>query len=224
MSSKILKNKSLFLFDFDGTLADTSGDIESSVNHLLTYYGLPPITFAQFKQHVGTGVTQLIDGILKEFYAAEKIDLTTALEIYNKHHVNNLTNTVKLYPQALELLKFLKESQCLCGIISNKYSFYTRKILDHLKISEFFTLVYGPDNVPERKPAPDGILLALKETKKEASQAVIIGDSLPDIIAGQNAGITTVAVTYGFNDEKKLTSQHPDCLFNDLGEIIKALN
>lgn len=224
MTANIIKEKKLFLFDFDGTLADTSGDIENSINHLLNHYQLAILSFGHFRQHVGTGVHQLITGILEEFYPANKIDINEALAIYNEHHVNNLTTTVKLYPGVRELLSFLKKENKLAGIISNKYSFYTEKIVNYLQLQDLVVLIYGPDNVPVRKPAPDGIWQALKATNIPPAEAIIIGDSLPDILAGKKAGITTAAVTYGFNTAEKLSRENPDYLFSTLNELLQAIS
>lgn len=213
----LIEQKKLFLFDFDGTLVDTSLDILNSVNHLRRHYGLKAFSFDEAKKYIGIGLQKLVEGVVSE---RPEIDIREAIEIYREHHKLHLLDKVRFYPEVPETLQELENSGKILGIITNKYSTFSAQILKHLKCPVKFRLIFGPDNTTERKPSPGPILKALEQTGIPAAAAVMIGDSIYDLHSAKAAQVTTVACLYGFNDEKTLLLESPDFAIKNPGELL----
>ncbi len=186
---------SLIIFDLDGTLIDSAGDISTALNYAIRPYGLPAVTLEETKAYIGEGVTIMIEKLLalKGTISLNKKTLTKRfLEYYSSHLVANTAP----YPEVRETLERL--SPCRKAVISNKLTGLAEKTLDALDLLKHFELVAGGDSSSERKPSPVPILRVLSLLDVAPHEALMVGDSVYDIAAGRAAGLKTVAVTYGY--------------------------
>jgi phosphoglycolate phosphatase len=213
----LITEQQLYIFDFDGTLADTSADILASINYLRKHYALPPLSFTEARKYIGIGQTKLIEGFLAE---VPELNLSEATRLFREHHESQLTNRVKLYPGTAETLQSMFAQGKKLAIVSNKYSFYVEKILNHLQARAYFSLILGPDNVEKRKPDPLPLFQTAEKLKIALTKTVMVGDSRYDIEVGKNAGVTTVACTYGFNTRAELAVYQPDYYIDKFSELI----
>lgn len=202
----LVQQKQLFLFDFDGTLMDSSLDILASINHTRTRLGLATMTFEQARKYIGVGQQALVEGVIEN----AAITVQEAVAIYKEHHERHMYDYIHFYPGIPELLTTLVREGKTLGIVSNKYSNYTKKILAHVGNTFPFAVVIGPDTLNIRKPDPAVITYACAQTQNTISQTVMLGDSLIDILAAQNAEVTSVACLWGFNTREELAVQNPD--------------
>jgi len=191
-----LGSKKLFVFDFDGTLANTLQDITTSVNHVRSHLSLSQLSTKEVTLHIGKGQGDLVRGIAEDAGTTQEEVLT----LYREHHEKHLLEYVQYYPGVAGTIRLLKKRNNKIVILSNKFSHYCREIVAHLKPRLEFDLILGPDSVPQRKPDPSGIFLAAEELGIGLEKTVMIGDSEYDIKAGINAGVTTVACLYGYGD------------------------
>lgn len=203
----------LVIFDLDGTLVDTSGDITDALNHALIPCGLPPMTEKDAIKLVGEGLTKLIEKILgEERKDLKEKALNSFIEYYSSHLVVHST----LYPNVRETLSALRGIKK--AVISNKREALSRRLLKELDVLEHFDLIVGSDTAPEKKPSPIPVLYVLDKLGVAAPEAVMVGDSNLDIEAGKKAGIfKSIAVTYGYRDRDTL--KEADYFIDDMGEL-----
>ena len=211
----------LVIFDLDGTLIDSRLDLVHSVNAALRHIGRPALPEDVIASYVGDGAPVLIQRAL----GGETIDegpvrkgLEFFLSYYREHKLDHTT----VYPGIVEALAAIQHSgngtPRKMAVLSNKPVGPSRAIVDALGLGGFFAQVYGGNSFASKKPEPEGALKLLQESGAQPDQAVIVGDSHTDIETGQNAGLWTVAVTYGFAPHT-LEDQHPDIVVDHPREL-----
>jgi phosphoglycolate phosphatase len=184
----------LILFDLDGTLIDSVGDIAAAANHALAPLGVRPVDRAETRDLVGEGPARLIEKLLLTRGLALDADplVKKTVEYYSSHLA---VHTVP-YPGVVEALTSLGAYRK--AVVSNKPGALTDGVLRELELSPYFDEVLGSDALPERKPSPTPILHLMEHFHSAPAETVIVGDSPIDVTAGRAAGIWTVAVTYGY--------------------------
>jgi 2-phosphoglycolate phosphatase len=205
------------LFDFDGTLADSYPAIAASVNHVRARHGLPPLPEEEVRRHVGHGGGYL----LKHTVPAGSIEANTAA--YRAHHPSVLRQGTRLMPEADRTLRRLHQLGLLLGICSNKPIDFTRELTVYLGIASYLNVVLGPEDVPQPKPAPDMLRLALARLNVAAAETLYVGDMTVDIKTARAAGVAVWIVPTGSDTVETLQQAHPDRLLRDLGELRELL-
>ena len=189
----------LLLFDLDGTLVDTIRDISNALNYALHSHGIKELSVEETKSLVGEGVTKLIEKVLGQRNRQSGEDVRNKfLAFYTEH----LTDFSSVYPGVKETLGLLADYRK--AVISNKREYQSAEILKRLTLLGNFDFVVGSDTTPEKKPSPVPLLHVIQKLAVKPEGSVMIGDSNFDIEAGKNAGVATVAVTYGYRDQTYL--------------------
>ncbi len=210
-----MQSVNLLIFDLDGTLADTKRDIAMAVNLTLTEYGLPTKEEALIYSYVGDGVRKLLqrafeeqpDGVYDE-----------AILAFRQHYMDHLLDTTQFYPGMMEALDYFKDKKKV--VATNKPFEYTQKILDGLGVCDHFDLVLSGDVADQQlKPHPAMLQTALTQLDISPAQAVMIGDSVNDILAAKAAGVKSCAVGYGFGSMEDLSLQNPDFFCEEASEL-----
>jgi phosphoglycolate phosphatase len=209
--------KPAYLFDLDGTLADTLADIAASVNHVRTAHHLPALTTVQVRGFVGDGALKLLERALAEVGAFETIR-DTAWQIYREHHLAQCTVHVQPYPGVVRWLERWHAERRPLGVVTNKSSAFVLRILEHLDLARFFPVVICGDTLPFKKPDPRPLRVALERLGAAHGQAMMVGDGLQDLRAGKAAGLRTAAVLFGFRDEALLRAEGADEYWRRFGE------
>ncbi len=145
------------------------------------------------------------------------VDLSRFMEIYGAR----LTAITRPYPGVRETLNLLHGEGWRMGVCTNKREAFARAIVDDLELSEFFSIVSGPDTFGVSKPDPRQLL----ETAKAAggySPVFFVGDSEVDVASAQAAGYPVIALTYGYS-KVPLESLSPDALLSDFTEVPGAI-
>lgn len=210
-----MKTIDLFIFDLDGTLIDTLGDITASVNFTLARLGRQPLDMNTVRRYVGDGIDVLIERSL----GGRSDQFADAVAIFRDHHLRNLSVRSTLYPAVRDTLEYFKAIPK--SVITNKSMEFCSPLLEHLGIAQQFKLVVCGDNGLPLKPAPDAVLKIMAECGATKGRTVLVGDSVTDIQAGKAAGILTCAVTYGFRSEEDLRKAEPDFILHDFPELKK---
>lgn len=198
-----MSNK-LLIFDLDGTLADTRADLADAINAMRARYGISPLDLDTVTSYVGSGVRSLVESSIQD---AEGIELDEALGVYEAMYLERMLCRTALYPGVEQGLQRLHAAGFRMAVLSNKPGDPSRAIIRHLGIEPLFFRVLGGGDLPNLKPAPDGILRLMAEVNAVAQQTWMIGDHHTDLEAARNAGVRSGFVAYGIG--------HPGTLLPD---------
>ncbi len=190
-----MAEKSLVIFDMDGTLIDSSGLLANAINHVRAKLGLPPMPHDQIIGQVNNHQVNPAH----YFYEVERfepIHETWFSEYYSAHHDRQL----RLYDGIRELLVSLKEQGRVLAVATNAYRSSTLESLRSLSIESYFDALVCQDDVPRPKPAPDMLYHLLEKLNTPREKAVFVGDGPRDEEAAQAAEIDYMMVEWGFTD------------------------
>ena len=203
-----------FLFDLDGTLADTLPDIATSVNHVRGRHSLPPLPLQVVRTFVGDGARTLVARALAEVLpdraVAKERALEAAFAAYSEHHASQCTVHCKLFPGVQAHLVALRDRGHRLGCVTNKPERFARAILLHLGIADLIAAVVGGDTLPQKKPDPAPVHHALAQLGWQGPGAAIVGDGVQDLRAGKAAGVRTVACLFGYGSPARLRDEGAD--------------
>lgn len=207
----------LFVFDLDGTLADTREDIASSVSNAFRSIGLEPVPVEVVTRHVGDGARKLLARCLGESAPEELVD--RALAAFLDDYATECTRRSRLYPGVLEALEALQPKPL--AVLTNKPHLHSTRILDALKVARFFGAVIGGDSLPRKKPDPAGLEWLLDRFGCARERAVLVGDSKVDIETARAAGAAAAFVTYGFQPDAA-RDHPPDHVLGSLLDLVRS--
>jgi phosphoglycolate phosphatase len=193
------------LFDLDGTLVDSLDDLTDAVNHMLTGFGRQQLVPSQVRQLVGKGARNLVQRAL-ETNDPGKIE--QGLAAFTEFNALHIADKSRLYPGARDLLRRLSANGIRMAVITNKQEGLSRLILKTLEIDGFFDVIAGGDTFPEMKPSPLPLQSVIDDFGCSTADAVMVGDSINDIQAGNLAGIATIGCTWGYGGSEELRAAH----------------
>lgn len=196
----------MIFFDLDGTLIDSSRDIAAATNEALASLGMPSRALGEITAVVGRGPRHLFTQLLGE--GTDRTLLDRLVVAFHKAYGDRLCHETIVYPGIEPMLEALSGREKV--VLTNKSQPLADALIDKLGLRRHFSAVYGAEAFPTRKPDPQPILRVLKKYGVAAARATIVGDTIVDITAGKSAGITTVAVLYGFGSEESIRAAAPD--------------
>jgi phosphoglycolate phosphatase len=216
----------LVIFDLDGTLIDSRLDLVHSVNAALRHIGRDPLPDDLIASYVGDGAPILIQRAL----GGEAVDdaivrqgLQYFLSYYREHKLDHTT----VYEGIREALASVQQSSNgmprKMAVLSNKPVGPSRAIVEALGMGAFFTQIYGGNSFATKKPDPEGARKLLEESGVNPEETAIVGDSHVDVETGQNAGLWTVGVNYGFAPHT-LKENPPDVLVDTPHELAQVFD
>lgn len=197
------------IFDLDGTLLDTLGDLRDSLNFTLQKHGFPCRKTEEVRAFVGNGLRRLVERAVPSGTSEEEIaGCLTDFKVYYKTHANVLT---KPYDGIRELLLSLREGGVSLAVVSNKADYAVKELVAGY-FPDTFSCAYGEREGISRKPAPDAVFSAMRDLHATPGETVYIGDSEVDVETARNAGVDCIAVTWGFRDRRLLEELSPQYL------------
>jgi len=189
------------LFDLDGTLVDSLHDLTDAVNHMLAGFGRPSLKPSEVRLLVGKGARNLVQRALDTDSPEEINQGLTAFTAFNAMHIADKS---RLYPGALNLLQQLAAGGVRMAIVSNKPEALSRLILKTLEVDTYFAIIAGGDTCAEMKPSPLPLLWVVDQFGCSPEDAVMVGDSINDIQAGNRAKIVTIGCNWGYGGADEL--------------------
>jgi len=216
-----MKNPDLICYDFDGTLCNTLPDIVNSMNAVLEQNGFTAISEAKVRSFIGSGISKLVE---RSVYCALESDgggpvdpviLKKVGTEMSEHYALHLMDNSHLYKDAADILDYFSPYPQI--IVSNKPQKMIEAMLEHYGIRPYFDLVVGGDTIDVCKPDPAVWDFVKSRTGISGNvRGLMVGDSVPDMVFAKVAGLTAVAVTYGYNDVPVLKDAGADLLIDNL--------
>lgn len=188
-----------YIFDLDGTLLDTLGDLAASVNFALRSCGLPEHSIDDVRRFVGNGVRKLMERAVPD--GADNPLFEEAYASFCQHYMDHSLDTTHPYEGIPETLAALKAKGCRLAVVSNKMMAATQALCRHF-FPDTIEVAIGEHEAAgiRKKPAPDTVIAALRALGVGKEHAVYVGDSDVDIQTARNSGIPCISVLWGFRD------------------------
>ena len=219
----MIKNLKLALFDYDGTIVDSAGMIVQGAIEAFRMCGLPDPDPQKVRENIGRPLAVALDVYMPVDYMVTPEQISEAYRSWYAEQGRLGLQNEPLYPGMVELIHKLKSNDWLIGIATNKSRVGLTNGLAKHNLSNIFDITLSTDeNIA--KPNPAMALRAMKELGVEEKYSVIIGDTINDIGLGVNSGITSIGVTWGYNDRKLLISAGANHLVDNAQDLSKLMN
>lgn len=187
------------IFDLDGTLADTSGDLIAAANHCFRDMGLGDVL-----DPVGDAVTAFHGGRAMLTLGLTRVaheDVAGQIERYYPVLLDAYGGAIDLhttlYPGAMEAVAALRDAGYAVGVCTNKPEGLAQTLLTRLGVRDAFASLVGADTLPVRKPDPEPFREAVRRAGGDPARACLIGDTDTDRETARAAGVPSVLVTFG---------------------------
>lgn len=211
-------NYTTYLFDFDYTLADSSRGIVTCFRNVLNRHGYTAPTDDDIKRTIGKTLESsfsILTGVTDEN------QLAGFKQEYTKEADTHMTINTMLFLETKSVLIALKDADARIGIISTKYRFRIKELLDLHFPGNFMDVIIGGEDVKSHKPSPEGLLSAIKQLRVSKAETLYIGDSTIDAQTAQAAGVDFAGVTHGITTAEELRQYPHKKIMGTLEELLE---
>ncbi|MBW8297257.1 HAD-IA family hydrolase [Sphingopyxis sp.] len=212
-------------FDLDGTLADTAGDLSAAVNHALVLAARAPLTEAKVRPVIGLGARHMLE---QGFAATGGIPGGDFERLYRellRFYEAHIAVHSRVFPGLIAALDRLDTLGVKTAVVTNKREDMARKLLGELGLADRMATIIGGDTLGagNAKPSPAPIIEMV--ARCGGGRAAFVGDSIYDVTAANCAGVTSIAVSFGFLDRPadELDADHVIDHFDDLVPLLTRL-
>lgn len=189
---------SLVIFDLDGTLLNTIGDLASSVDYVMRSRELPLHTDDEYRQMVGGGIRRLVQRALPVDLASDDAYVDECVAQFRRYYVDNIDRHTHPYEGMTELLRELRERGVQVAVASNKFQHGTERLVAKFFGDIDFLAIEGNREGAPLKPDPQVVENILAKSDLHRSEVVMVGDSGIDIATARAASIDSIGVAWGF--------------------------
>ena len=218
-------NKQLLIFDFDGTLIDSVPDLADATNTMLTTLGKDTYPIETIRNWIGNGSRLLVERALVGKVEVADGELTAeeadhAEQIFFEAYKNLSGSKTVAYPDVDDGIKKLHAAGYTLALVTNKPIRFVPKILQSFGWQDLFSEVMGGDSLTVKKPDPAPLLHVCETLNISVDKAVMIGDSRNDMLAGQNANMDTLGLSYGYNYGQDIRELNPTEAFDHFADLV----
>lgn len=210
--------KHALIFDLDGTLVDSLPGISAALNHALGLSGLPTHSSEAVRDFIGNGARVLIERGVP--FGSNEMLIDAVENAFKSHYEVAWPKGTTPYAGIVDLLEAFQQQGSPLTVLSNKPHPFTVAMVAHLFPSIQFGVVLGQRSGIPHKPDPTGALEISAQLQVSPESCYIIGDSTMDIETAKNAGMKSIAVTWGFHDRERLLAAGADHIVDDTEELI----
>lgn len=212
----------LILFDFDGTLADTAPDLAAAANQQRTRRGLEPLPYETLRPVASQGARGLLRVALGLKPGDDEYE-PTRLQFLEDYAASSTVHS-KLFPGIEALLADIRQRGLSWGIVTNKVTYLTLPIVEHLNLTRDSAVLVCGDTTAHAKPHPLPLQHAAREAGFATDRCVYVGDDLRDIQAAHAAGMPAVAAAYGYvGEDDDIISWEAETCANTPAELWPAI-
>ena len=199
MNRQVVRPARVLICDLDGTLIDSAPDLTAAVGDLLAEAGRVPLSEAAVRRMVGDGVAKLVERALAASGGVPDASALAGLVArYMAFYETRMTELTRPYPGAAETLGDLKGAGWRLAVCTNKPEGPSRRLLSALGLDALFEAVAGGDTFAVKKPDPGHVHGLLDILGAVPGEAVMLGDSLNDVLAARGAGMPVIAFASGY--------------------------
>ena len=208
------------IFDFDGTLAHTLDDIASAVNEVLVQFRFAPLDVDAIREMIGNGLAVL----LRRASGSDDSAIVGAMvHQYRPVYLANMLSSTRLYDGVASMLDGLADAEVPMSVLSNKPHEFTAPLCDSLLARWPFVCMEGADDRFAKKPDPAKALDICARMGVSPAECLFVGDSAVDVMTGRNAGMKSIAVTWGYRDHAELIGAEPLRLVDSPAQLAAIL-
>ena len=228
-------------FDLDGTLVDSAPGLTAAVDNALYALELPMAGEERVVTWIGNGADVLIQRALT-WARQERAALRAAQgkpsvdhddipqaeqqvilrKLFDRYYGEVAAEGSFLFPAVADTLGALHAKGLPLALVTNKPTPFVAPILASLDIAKYFTVVIGGDDVKNKKPHPEPLLLVAEKLGLAPAELLFVGDSRNDIQAAKAAGCSSIGLTYGYNYGEPISLSEPDYIFDQFNELLPA--
>ncbi len=208
------------IFDLDGTLLNSLGDLHACFNHAIKSFGYPERSLEEIKSYVGNGIKKAIERALPNPIDDSNLNkIVDYFRIYYREHMLEFTQP---YDGVIEMLEELTKKGYKLAVVSNKYHDAVEMLTQNY-FGKYIKLGIGEGYGIRKKPEIDGVLTAIDKLGAKIENAIYVGDSDVDIKTAQNANIPCISVTWGFREKDFLIEKGAKIFAERPKEIIEII-
>ena len=228
-------------FDLDGTLVDSAPGLAAAVDMALYALELPIAGEERVITWIGNGADVLMERALAwsrqeratlrktmgkppvddDIPAEEQVRILRKL--FDRYYGDVAEEGTFLFTDVADTLGALHAKGLPLGLVTNKPTPFVAPLLEALDIAKYFSVVIGGDDVQNKKPHPDPLLLVASKLGIKPEQLLFVGDSRNDIQAAKAAGCPSVGLTYGYNYGESIALSQPDVIYDRINELLPVL-
>lgn len=209
------------IFDLDGTLLNTLGDLTDASNYICAQNGWPTFTEEQIRHMVGNGNAKLVERFTPENQRTPEC-LARSMEQFMAYYDIHKMDRTAPYPGVADAVAALRGAGIKTAVFSNKADALCPTLVRHY-FGDVFDIVRGKrDGVPA-KPDPTGVYALMEELGAEKASTVYVGDSDVDVLTGHNAGLKVCGVIWGFRGREELARAGAELLAETGEELAELL-
>lgn len=215
-------SKKLVIFDLDGTLLNTIGDLAACCNHMLRQRGLEEHSYEEYCHFVGNGVTRLVERALPELLRTTDY-IAAARKDFVEYYYDNIDNYSVAYNGVHELLQRCVDAGATLAVASNKFHSGTNRLIEEFFGDIEFAAIYGNRDGFPLKPDRAIIDLIMEQCGATADNTYMVGDSGIDIQTARAAGVHSIGVSWGFRDRQELVESGAEYIADNTEELFDAI-
>ncbi len=207
------------MIDLDGTMVDTLGDFDVSLNRALAELGLPPIGRDAIRERVGKGSQHLVASVLAHVGGTQAQHFDAAWALYQTHYGAINGEHAETYAGVREGLDRFRARGWRLACLTNKPLAFAQALLKHQRLDGYFEVVFGGDSFARRKPDPMPLLETCKALGSDPARTLMVGDSSNDAKAARAAGCPVWLVSYGYNHGEPIDAVDADGVVDSIAQI-----